>query len=338
MTFIRFINGLVDPLQKSVHAQSIAKISQSLGIPPWFVDLRHAATHGRLPSLELLKNGCRQALDWLRGNYWDAEEANDARKAGEADDTLERYAATLVGDAGSKQPNAPNLRTTAGQLAALPPTLIATLLLPRLSVTESIQPWIPFLDRLLDSTSSSLLLPSLLPHLAPKTVAQLAKSLKLTESLAQDFLKACLVRPEKGLVKALDELARRFPALESTVKPLGLYLSTLDSSSDFVPRDATTMDPELAQLLNSQLSSLVPVEQEGQTTSVETAGIWTRGKGGISAIGLLPGQTTEDGRRIMDSFKGFARVEAGGVEKEGATEVEMEVDEDEESVYEVKVW
>lgn len=36
------------------------------GIPTWIVRLRHDATHGSLPSLDLLVAGCRWALTYLQ--------------------------------------------------------------------------------------------------------------------------------------------------------------------------------------------------------------------------------------------------------------------------------
>ncbi|KAJ3391073.1 Ribosomal biogenesis protein las1l, partial [Chytriomyces hyalinus] len=56
--------------QKGLYAGSVAGIAESLGLPTWFVDLRHAGTHDRLPSISLLRAGCLQALDWLNANYW----------------------------------------------------------------------------------------------------------------------------------------------------------------------------------------------------------------------------------------------------------------------------
>ncbi|KAJ3192801.1 rRNA-processing protein las1 [Irineochytrium annulatum] len=70
MAFIRFVNGLVDPAQRGNYASSVQSIAESLGLPAWFVDLRHAGTHDHLPSLPLLRSGCNQALLWLYENYW----------------------------------------------------------------------------------------------------------------------------------------------------------------------------------------------------------------------------------------------------------------------------
>ncbi|KAI9572610.1 Las1-like-domain-containing protein [Boletus coccyginus] len=67
---IRMVNGLVDPLQSGAYARSIAAIATQLGLPSWLVELRHAATHEDLPSLELLREACRESLSWLLHNYF----------------------------------------------------------------------------------------------------------------------------------------------------------------------------------------------------------------------------------------------------------------------------
>ncbi|KAJ6574735.1 Las1-like-domain-containing protein [Mycena capillaripes] len=67
---IRLVNGLVDPLQLGAYARSIASIANQLGLPPWLVELRHAATHEDLPSLELLRQAARESMAWLLHNYF----------------------------------------------------------------------------------------------------------------------------------------------------------------------------------------------------------------------------------------------------------------------------
>lgn len=57
---IRLVNGLVDPLQLGAYARSISSIAAQLGLPSWFVELRHASTHEDLPSLELLRQAAQQ--------------------------------------------------------------------------------------------------------------------------------------------------------------------------------------------------------------------------------------------------------------------------------------
>jgi hypothetical protein len=68
------VNGIVDVGQKGIVAQSIQSIAENIGLPAWFVELRHQATHDNLPSLVLLLSALRQALDWLEINYWQVQE------------------------------------------------------------------------------------------------------------------------------------------------------------------------------------------------------------------------------------------------------------------------
>ncbi|KAG2181812.1 hypothetical protein INT44_008628 [Umbelopsis vinacea] len=70
MSFVRFVNGIVDPAQKGQFAVSVSILAERLQLPLWFVELRHAGTHEYLPSLQVLRNGCRQALMWLHDFYW----------------------------------------------------------------------------------------------------------------------------------------------------------------------------------------------------------------------------------------------------------------------------
>ncbi|KZT06264.1 Las1-domain-containing protein [Laetiporus sulphureus 93-53] len=67
---IRLVNGLVDPLQLGAYARSITSIAAQLGLPDWLVELRHAATHEDLPSLEILREAAHEAMAWLLNNYF----------------------------------------------------------------------------------------------------------------------------------------------------------------------------------------------------------------------------------------------------------------------------
>lgn len=70
LCIIRTVNGLVDPSQKGFFAESIYNIASRIGLPGWIVEIRHDATHDRLPSLSLLRSGARELLSWLYNNYW----------------------------------------------------------------------------------------------------------------------------------------------------------------------------------------------------------------------------------------------------------------------------
>ena len=41
-----------------------------IGLPASFVELRHEATHGDLPSLIVLRRAAERALEWLYNDYW----------------------------------------------------------------------------------------------------------------------------------------------------------------------------------------------------------------------------------------------------------------------------
>ena len=44
--------------------------AQQMGLPAMFVDLRHEASHGDMPSLTNLRSAARRALQWLWEDYW----------------------------------------------------------------------------------------------------------------------------------------------------------------------------------------------------------------------------------------------------------------------------
>ncbi|KAK6512168.1 rRNA-processing protein las1 [Arthrobotrys musiformis] len=77
----RFVNGLLDPAQKSHFAVSMYSLAQELGLPASFVDVRHAATHEALPPLGVLRTTCARGLDWLWANYWEKVEVGGAVEA-----------------------------------------------------------------------------------------------------------------------------------------------------------------------------------------------------------------------------------------------------------------
>lgn len=56
----------MDPLQLGTYARSIATIAEQIGLPNRFVELRHAATHEDLPSLELLRTAASEVMPLLQ--------------------------------------------------------------------------------------------------------------------------------------------------------------------------------------------------------------------------------------------------------------------------------
>ncbi|KAI5951867.1 LAS1 [Candida jiufengensis] len=70
MAIIRFVNGLIDPFQKSNYVVPMQLLAKQLNLPTSFVELRHMGTHENLPSLEMLRIACENALNWLFDHYW----------------------------------------------------------------------------------------------------------------------------------------------------------------------------------------------------------------------------------------------------------------------------
>ncbi len=66
----RFVTGLLDSEQDSKYKVSMFEKATELGFPASFVELRHEATHGSLPSLAVLRKAAERALGWLWEAYW----------------------------------------------------------------------------------------------------------------------------------------------------------------------------------------------------------------------------------------------------------------------------
>lgn len=92
MSLIRFVNGVLDPTQQSQFAIPLHTLAKRVGLPSWFVDLRHWGTHERdLPSLEMLRIAAKDALIWLWDHYWNddelEEDGNEEDENGEDEQT-----------------------------------------------------------------------------------------------------------------------------------------------------------------------------------------------------------------------------------------------------------
>ncbi|KAJ2614547.1 rRNA-processing protein las1 [Coemansia sp. RSA 1365] len=70
MTLIRFVNSIVDLEQRGTFAQSMTTLASRIGMPAWFVELRHTCTHEQIPSLTVLRSACEQAHSWIGDYYW----------------------------------------------------------------------------------------------------------------------------------------------------------------------------------------------------------------------------------------------------------------------------
>lgn len=70
IALIRFVNGFIDHAQKGPFASSALSIAKCIGLPAWFVEIRHQCTHDKVPGLYYLRQCKDQALDWLYHSYW----------------------------------------------------------------------------------------------------------------------------------------------------------------------------------------------------------------------------------------------------------------------------
>ncbi|WVN90311.1 uncharacterized protein L203_105547 [Cryptococcus depauperatus CBS 7841] len=68
MAIVRFVNGIVDPLQTGLYARPISHLAAILGLPASLIALRHRATHEDLPPLSLLHQAVGQCIYYLHQN------------------------------------------------------------------------------------------------------------------------------------------------------------------------------------------------------------------------------------------------------------------------------
>lgn len=97
MALVRFINGMADQCQKASYALPIAYLVESLGINGTLVDVRHAATHDTMPSLQLLRDAAREALVWVFDKYW-APESVDMVEFTDDQGNVDEYAQQNIYD------------------------------------------------------------------------------------------------------------------------------------------------------------------------------------------------------------------------------------------------
>jgi ribosomal biogenesis protein LAS1 len=62
---------VLDQQQRNMFAQPLVRLAESMGLQRYFVDVRHAATHDRMPSLPVLRKATSSSIEWLKDNYWD---------------------------------------------------------------------------------------------------------------------------------------------------------------------------------------------------------------------------------------------------------------------------
>lgn len=73
LAIIRFVNHITEKAQVKMYMQPVHRIAEELGVPEWIVNLRHDATHRKLPALDLLKTAADCCIQWLKEEFWDKQ-------------------------------------------------------------------------------------------------------------------------------------------------------------------------------------------------------------------------------------------------------------------------
>ena len=84
LAITRFVNKVIDPMQRAAHALPITMLAKQANLPcvkmsnanfyvDMFVEIRHAATHGKILTLHMLKLAIDAALIWMKNTYWDVQ-------------------------------------------------------------------------------------------------------------------------------------------------------------------------------------------------------------------------------------------------------------------------
>ena len=74
LALIRFVNSLLDPLQRRDKNLPLSVLASTAGLPASFVEVRHWGTHEpSLPGVEVLREMGIRALEWLWHNYWNKQ-------------------------------------------------------------------------------------------------------------------------------------------------------------------------------------------------------------------------------------------------------------------------
>ena len=75
LALIRFVNSLLDPLQRRDKNLPLSILASTASLPASFVEIRHWGTHETsLPGMEVLRDMGIRALEWLWHNYWNRKQ------------------------------------------------------------------------------------------------------------------------------------------------------------------------------------------------------------------------------------------------------------------------
>jgi hypothetical protein len=75
MCIVRVINHLTDLGHAGKNAASVITLARNIHLPEYIIDIRHACTHGELPTMDLMAKAIQDLYDYLLQQYWDSQYA-----------------------------------------------------------------------------------------------------------------------------------------------------------------------------------------------------------------------------------------------------------------------
>lgn len=229
MAIVRFVNGMTDQEQKGLYGRTVQSLAAEIGLPDWLVELRHDATHMRLPSLESLKWGLYEGLKWLKTEYW---EAQSILHDGNEDKLLQLLIDFKITPDVSRAESIANTVCTCNFWSFLPSVLFTEgILIPlqdELSPAELVKTWKPLLEAL-DKLSTEFTT-SLMMYL----IQNLSNDAKISESYKQ----SCYFAWINILLKAFSDITPTlmFNNNVSWVVILQVCLENPTTSSSLIPQ------------------------------------------------------------------------------------------------------
>uniref|UniRef100_A0A914HSH0 LAS1-like protein n=1 Tax=Globodera rostochiensis TaxID=31243 RepID=A0A914HSH0_GLORO len=103
--FLKFINYVNEVCQDAKQTMSIACAVSKMDIPSWVVAIRHQATHGQMPTMNLMKEAIAFCRRWLWRKHWSLP-FNEAIKENLSREAVEQHREVQKSVFGNKMVNA----------------------------------------------------------------------------------------------------------------------------------------------------------------------------------------------------------------------------------------
>ncbi|KAB8343225.1 hypothetical protein FH972_022815 [Carpinus fangiana] len=70
VAWARFVTGFCDIGKNAAISKSMFKVAHEIGMPEYFVELRHDIAHQGLPSMQRLAQAAEEGMAWLWTHFW----------------------------------------------------------------------------------------------------------------------------------------------------------------------------------------------------------------------------------------------------------------------------